>query len=123
MKSIYEALSEAYPFPPNHRIFVHEWPVDSVSQNGQLGSEPPRPVFQIHAPPGLSVEAKRKLIKSVNAAVAKAYNNLPDFLILLLEYSQDRVAINGNLNADNQKHLEELSRSIEASSSSKAVYQ
>jgi phenylpyruvate tautomerase PptA (4-oxalocrotonate tautomerase family) len=55
-------------------------------------------MFQIHAPPGLSVEAKRKLIKSVNAAVAKAYNNLPDFLILFLEYPQDRVAINGNLN-------------------------
>jgi len=43
-------------------------------------------------------------------------------LLLTLEYPQDRVAINGNLNADNQKHLEELGRSIEASSSSKAVY-
>ena len=63
------------------------------------------------------------MIKSVNAAVAKAYNNLPDVLILFLEYPQDRVAINGNLNADNQKHLEELSRSIEVSSSSKAMYQ
>jgi hypothetical protein len=52
--------------------------------------------------------------KSVNAVVAKAYNNLSDFLILFLEYSQDRVAINGNLNADDQKHIEELSRSIEA---------
>jgi len=121
-KGIYEALNEAYPFPPDHRIYVREWPLDSVSQNGQLGSEPPRPVFQIHAPQGLSVEAKRKMIKSINTAVAKAYNNLPGFLILLQEYPQDRVAINGNLNADNQKHLEELSRSIEASSSSKAVY-
>jgi hypothetical protein len=62
------------------------------------------------------------MIKSINAAVAKAYYNLPGFLILLQEYPQDRVAINGNLNADNQKHMEELSRSIEASSSSKAVY-
>ena len=123
VKGIYEALREAYPFPPDHRIFVREWPLDSVSQDGQLGSEPPRPVFQIHAPPGLSVEAKRKMIRSVDSAVAKAYNNLPDFLILFLEYPQDRVAINGNLNADNQKHLEELSRSIEASSSSKSVYQ
>jgi hypothetical protein len=81
-KSIYEAINEAYPFPHDHRIFVREWPLDSVSQNGQLGSEPPKPVFQIHAPPGLSVEAKRKMTKSVNAAVAKAYNNPPDFLIL-----------------------------------------
>jgi hypothetical protein len=64
VKSIYEAINEAYPFPHDHRIFVHEWPVDSVSQNGQLGSEPPRPVFQIHAPLGLSVEAKRKLTRA-----------------------------------------------------------
>jgi len=69
VKGIYEALSEAYPFHSDHRVFMHEWPLDSVSQNGQLGSEPPRPVFQIHAPQGLSVEAKRKMMKSVNAAV------------------------------------------------------
>ena len=62
------------------------------------------------------------MIRSVDSAVAKAYNNLPDFLVLFLEYPQDRVALNGNLNADNQRHLEELSRPIEASSSSKAVY-
>jgi hypothetical protein len=37
----------------------------------------------------------------------------------LRRHRGDRVAINGNLNADNQKHLEELGRSIEASSSSK----
>jgi len=66
-------------------------PLDSVSQNGQLGSESPRPAFQIHAPQGLSVEAKRKMIKSVSAAVAKAYNNLPGLLILFLECPQDRV--------------------------------
>ena len=96
VSGIYEALKEAYPFPPDHRIFVREWPLDSVSQNGQLGSEPPRPVFQIHTVPGLSVEAKRKLIRSINAAVAKAYNNLPGFLILIQEYQQDRVGIDGN---------------------------
>ncbi len=115
VKGIYEAINEAYPFPLDHRIFVREWPLDSVSQDGQLGSEPPRPVFQIHSPQGLAVEAKRKMTKGVNAAVAKAYNNLPNFLILLQEYPQERVAINGNLNADNQKHLEELGRSLEDS--------
>ena len=122
LKGIYEALREAYPFPPDHRIYVREWPLNSVSQDGQLGSEPPRPVFQIHAPTGLSVEAKRKMMKSINAGVAKAYNNLPEFLILLQEYPQDRVAINGNLNADNQEYFEELSRPIEASPTLKAVY-
>ena len=36
VKGIYEALREAYPFPPDHRIYVREWPLDSVSQDGQL---------------------------------------------------------------------------------------
>jgi len=45
VKAIFEVLREAYPFPLDHRIFVREWPLDSVSQDGQLGSEPPRPVI------------------------------------------------------------------------------
>lgn len=121
VKSIYEAINEAYPFPYDHRIFVREWALDCESKRS-IGIGPPRPVLQIHAPPGMSVEAKRKMINSVNAAVARAYDNLSDFLILFLEYPQDRVAIGGNLNADNQKHHDELSR-FEASSSSKAAYQ
>ncbi|HEY6270562.1 MAG TPA: hypothetical protein VIX19_01060 [Terriglobales bacterium] len=121
VKGLYEALREAYPFPPDHRIFVREWPLDSVSQDGQLGSEPPRPVFQMHVPPELPVEKKRKLIKSVDAAVAKAYNNLPGLLILFVEYPQNRVGLDGNLASDDQKHLEGLRRSFEASSRSKTA--
>ena len=121
VKGSYDAMQEVYPVG-DKRVYVREWPFNSVSQDGQLGSEPPRPVFQIHAPTGLSVEAKRKMMKSINAGVAKAYNNLPEFLILLQEYPQDRVAINGNLNADNQEYFEELSRPIEASPTLKAVY-
>src|SRR6201981_2353472 len=63
VKDIYEAFDEAYPFPPDHRIYVHEWPLDSFSLNGLLGSGPPRPVLQIHAPEGLPVAAQRKMIK------------------------------------------------------------
>jgi hypothetical protein len=62
------------------------------------------------------------MMKIINAAVAKAYNNLPEFLILLQEYPQERVAINGNLASNDEKHLEGLRKSFEASSSSKAVY-
>ncbi|HTW44406.1 MAG TPA: hypothetical protein VMD58_02580 [Acidobacteriaceae bacterium] len=112
VKGLYEAINEAWPYPHDHRIYVREWSSDSVSQNGQLGSEPPRPVFIPYVPAGLPVEAKRKFIKNVNAAVAKAYNNLPGLLILFQEHPQDRVAINGNLASDDQKHLEGLSRSF-----------
>jgi hypothetical protein len=33
---IYIALSEACPFPPDHRIFLREWPLESASQDGSL---------------------------------------------------------------------------------------
>jgi hypothetical protein len=31
VKAMYEALHEAYPFPDDHRIFLREWPIESVS--------------------------------------------------------------------------------------------
>ena len=61
------------------------------------------------------------MMKSINATVAKAYNSLPEFLILLQKYPKERVAINRNLASDDKKHMGELRRSFEASSSSKAA--
>jgi phenylpyruvate tautomerase PptA (4-oxalocrotonate tautomerase family) len=107
LKGIYEALHEAYPFPPDHRVFLREWPLESVSQDGQLGSEPPRPAFLMHAPQGVSVESKRKMVKGINAAVAEAYNNLPYFIIFMQEYPLDLVAVDGNLHSDNPARVEE----------------
>src|SRR5262245_65772228 len=37
---IYDALHEAYPFPDDVRIFLREWLIESVSQDGRLDSEP-----------------------------------------------------------------------------------
>jgi phenylpyruvate tautomerase PptA (4-oxalocrotonate tautomerase family) len=110
LKSIYDALNEAYPFPPDHRVFLREWPLESVSQDGQLGSEPPRPVFLMHAPQGVSVESKRKMVKGINAAVAEAYNNLPSFMIFIQEYPLELVALDGNLHSDNQQRVEEQNK-------------
>jgi hypothetical protein len=106
VKALYEALHEAYPFPDDHRIFLREWPLDSVSQNGLLGSEPPRPVFLIHGPQGVNVDAKRKMLMKINAAVADVYP-LPDFMIFMHEYPLDLVAHQGGLLADNQQRVEE----------------
>lgn len=107
VKGIYDALNEAYPFPPDHRIFVREWPLDSVSQDGQLGSEPPRPACLLHAPQGVAVESKRKMVKGINAAVAEAYDNLPSFIIFIQEYPLELVAVDGNMHADNRMRVEE----------------
>ncbi len=106
VKAMYEAMHEAYPFPDDTRIFLREWPLDSVSQNGQLGSEPARPVFIVHVPQDANIDAKRAMLARINAAVAEAYH-LPDFAIFLHEHSLDTVVINGGILADDQLRVEE----------------
>jgi hypothetical protein len=106
VKAMYEALHEAWPFPDDVRIFLREWPLDSVSQNGLLGSEQTRPVLTLHIPQGVNIDAKRKVLKRINEAVAAAYQ-LPDFMIFMQEYPLDLVAHEGGLHADNQQRVED----------------
>jgi len=106
MKAMYGALHEAWPFPDDVRIFVREWPLESVSQNGVLGSEPVRPVLTLHIPQGGNADTKRKVLKKISAAVAAAYR-LPDFMTFLVEYPLDLVAHEGNLLADNAQRVDD----------------
>jgi hypothetical protein len=106
MQAMYGALHEAWPFPDDVRIFIREWPLHSVSQNGALGSEPVRPVLTLHIPQGGNPDATRKVLKKISSAVAAAYQR-PDFMTFLVEYPLDRVAHEGNLLADNEQHVED----------------
>jgi hypothetical protein len=106
VKALYEALYEVYPFPDDTRIFLREWPLDSASQNGLLGSEPARPVFIMHVPQGGDAAAKRKMLKKINAAVDNAYH-LPEFITFMHEHSLDLVAVKGTLLADDQQRVED----------------
>jgi hypothetical protein len=106
MKAMYGALHEAWPFPDDVRIFLREWPLDSVSHNGLVGSEPARPVLTLHVPQGVNIDAKREMLKKINAAVANAYQ-LPDFMIFIQEYPLDLVAHEGGLHADNQQRVQD----------------
>jgi hypothetical protein len=109
VEAMYAALHEAWPFPDDVRIFMREWPLDSVSQNGLLGSEPVRPVLTLHIPQGAKVDLKRKVLKKINAAVAAAYQLL-DFMTFIVEYPLDLVAHEGNLLADNEQRVEHQRR-------------
>jgi len=109
VKALYEALHEVWPFPDDTRIFLREWPLDSVSQNGLLGSEPVRPVFIMHVPQDANVDAKRTMLKKVNAAVAEAYH-VPDFVTFMHEHPLDRVAVDGGLLADDQQRVEDQAK-------------
>jgi hypothetical protein len=106
VKAMYEALHEAFPFPDDVRIFLREWPLDSVSQNGLLGSEPARPVLLLHIPQGVNIDAKRTMLRKANAAVADAFH-LPDFMVFMQEYPLDLVAHEGALHADNQQRVDD----------------
>jgi hypothetical protein len=106
VKAMYEAMHEVYPFPDDTRIFLREWPLDTVSQNGLLGSEPARPVFVMHVPQGGNADARRKMLKKINAAVADAYR-LPDFVTFIHEHSLDFVAVNGHILADDQQRVDD----------------
>jgi hypothetical protein len=109
VRALYAALYEVYPFPDDTRIFLREWALDSVSQNGLLGSEPARPVFTMHVPKDGDADAKRQMLTKVNAAVASAYK-LPDFVVFMHEHSLDQVAVNGSLLSDDQQRVEEQSK-------------
>jgi phenylpyruvate tautomerase PptA (4-oxalocrotonate tautomerase family) len=106
VEALYDAMSEAYPFPDDTRIFLREWPLDSVSQNGRLGSEPARPVFVVHIPRDGDPGAKRTMLTRINRAVVAAYG-LSHFMVFLHEHSLDTVAADGVLLADDQQRVEE----------------
>jgi phenylpyruvate tautomerase PptA (4-oxalocrotonate tautomerase family) len=109
VKAVYEALHEAYPFPDDVRIFIREWPLDGVSQDGLLGSEPARPVLMMHVPQGIGLDAKRKMTKTIYEAVAAVYH-LPKFMIFMHEYPRDLVALDGGLHSDNQQRVQTQKR-------------
>jgi phenylpyruvate tautomerase PptA (4-oxalocrotonate tautomerase family) len=47
-REIFEAIHEAYPIPDT-RILLREWPLENVSQDGRLDSEPLRPICGLEA--------------------------------------------------------------------------
>lgn len=104
VKQIYDALHEAYPFPDDVRIFIREWPPDSVGQDGLLGTAPIRPVFMVHIPQGGSLEARRTMVSRINAAVSDAYH-APHFMIFMNTYPLEQVALDGKLHADNHQRV------------------
>lgn len=104
------ALEDAYHIP-DVRIFVREYQAESVGQDGRLQSEPVKPVCFIEAPQLRSLDAKRKLIEKINAAVADAYEgvgNTREILILHNEYPLENAGLAGRLQSDNPEVVEAL---------------
>jgi hypothetical protein len=56
------------------------------------------PVVFIEGPPGIPLDARKRMVAKIHAAVEDAYA-MGDTLIFLREYSRENVAINGVLHA------------------------
>jgi hypothetical protein len=103
---IFTALDQAYRVPDT-RIFIREWPPETVSQDGRLDAAPPRPVLFLEVPPGITVGEKRAMGKRISAAVTAAYQ-LADVLIFLREYPLDMVIQDGGLQSENPVILQAM---------------
>src|SRR5262245_17663333 len=108
VKEVCAALDEAYHVPDT-RIYLRDWPVDCVSQDGRLDSEPTKPVCFLEVPPSIQIDVKRKLVKRICAAIADAYH-LPGVLVFLREYPLDMVSQDGGLQSENPMVLEAMQK-------------
>ncbi len=106
VKEVLVALDEAYRVPDT-RIFLREWPLENVSQDGRLDSAPARPVAFLEVPPGIRIDVKRHMLKRISAAIAAGYR-LPDILIFMREYPLDMVSQDGGLQSEHPMILEAM---------------
>lgn len=72
------------------------------------------PIVNIQAPPGAGLDAKREMVKSINAALEKVYP-LGENLIFIQEYPLENVALNGGLQSENAE-LADAFRKIQGNS-------
>jgi phenylpyruvate tautomerase PptA (4-oxalocrotonate tautomerase family) len=98
---------------PDDRVSIHEVPAENVGHTPLLEvtrggswavqSEPARIYVEVIAPPGLPIEAKRKLMRTLTEVAGRAYgrSNLRDVLVSLDEHKVEDFASNGYLQTEN----------------------
>jgi hypothetical protein len=101
-KDIHDALDEAFHFPDT-RGWLREYPAEDVAQDGRVQAEPIRPVCFLEIPELTSLDAKRKLVQKVEAAVGAAYSgigNVDEVLVLMNHYPLRNVGWRQSLQSD-----------------------
>ena len=61
------------------------------------------PICYIEAPPGISPEAKKKMMEKITGAIDEGYNHIGDTFIFLHEDKLENVMMNGRLQSENPK--------------------
>jgi phenylpyruvate tautomerase PptA (4-oxalocrotonate tautomerase family) len=105
-------VSETYQMPDD-RVYIEEVPTENVGHTPLLAvtggegwavqSEPARIYVEVCAPPGLPIEAKRKLMRELTQIAGRAWgrSNLRDVLVSLDEHPVENFASNGFLQTEN----------------------
>ena len=128
VKEVAESIHQAYMIPDT-RVLLREWSAEQTSVDGEL-ARPMRPICNFCVPPGLPVEAKRKLVKRVSSAIAEACNPLrEDFLLpsgkkvstrwvlaFFSEYSLEQASLDDLMAFENPMVLESLEVVMQAQS-------
>jgi phenylpyruvate tautomerase PptA (4-oxalocrotonate tautomerase family) len=102
LKEIHDALDEAYHFPDT-RGWLREYPAENVAQDGRVKAEPVRPVCSLEVPDLVSLDAKRKLVQKIEAAIGGAYSgiaNVDEVLVLINHYPLHNVGWKQSLQSD-----------------------
>jgi phenylpyruvate tautomerase PptA (4-oxalocrotonate tautomerase family) len=102
LKEIHDALDETYHFPDT-RGWLREYPAENVAQDGRVQAELVRPVCSLEVPELASLDAKRKLVQKIEAAIGGAYvgiANVDEVLVLINHYPLHNVGWRRSLQSD-----------------------
>jgi phenylpyruvate tautomerase PptA (4-oxalocrotonate tautomerase family) len=106
------ALVSAYQMPDD-RVYIDEVPSENVGHTPLLAvthgddwavqSEPARITVEVIAPPGIPIEAKRRLVRELTDLAGRAYarTNLRDVLVSIDQHTVEDFASNGFLQTEN----------------------
>ena len=78
---LYAAIHEAWPIPDT-RVLIREWPNETLSQDGRIENVAMRPICTLAVPPGLAVDAKRRLIRQISNTVGEACGREVEAIVL-----------------------------------------
>jgi phenylpyruvate tautomerase PptA (4-oxalocrotonate tautomerase family) len=68
------------------------------------------PICYIEAPPGISPEAKKKMMEKITAAIDEGYNHIGETFVFLHEDKPENVMMNGRFQSENPKFADFVRR-------------
>jgi phenylpyruvate tautomerase PptA (4-oxalocrotonate tautomerase family) len=107
-----QAVVTAYQMPDD-RVYIEEIDSENVGHTPLLAvtsgedwavqSEPARIFVEVVAPPGIPIDAKRKLMRQLTEAAGRAYGrtNLREVLVSLDQHKVEDFASNGFIQTEN----------------------